>query len=111
MSDYLIHTQNREQDNILVLPLSHHFNREDCMNSDRSVIKPNIIGIVGSYRKHGTIDTAVSEILEAAAQKGAHTEKIYLQDQHIEFCINCRHCLQTPDRSECVLKNVGAASR
>ncbi len=75
------------------------------MNSDRNVTKLNIIGIVGSYRKNGTIDTAVSEILEAAAQKGAHTEKIYLQDQHIEFCTNCRHCLQTPGRGECVLKD------
>ncbi len=75
------------------------------MNSDRSVFKPNIIGIVGSYRRHGTIDTAVSEILEAAAQKGAHTEKVYLQDRHIEFCTNCRHCLQTPGRGECLLND------
>ena len=65
----------------------------------------NVIGIVGSYRKHGVIDTVVSEILEAAAQKGVHTEKIYLQDQHIEFCTNCRHCLQVPDRGECLLKD------
>lgn len=75
------------------------------MNSERSVLRPNIIGIVGSYRKHGTIDTAVSEILEAAAQKGAHTEKVYLQDQHIEFCTNCRHCLQAPGRGECLLND------
>ncbi|NJN20789.1 MAG: flavodoxin family protein [Leptolyngbya sp. RL_3_1] len=66
---------------------------------------PTVIGLVGSYRKQGTIDTAVSAILQAAAAKGAHTEKIYLQDQHIEFCTNCRHCLQVPGRGECLLKD------
>lgn len=70
---------------------------------------PTVIGIVGSYRKHGTIDTAVSEILKAAAEKGAHTQKIYLQDQHIEFCTNCRRCLQVRGRGECVLKDDMAA--
>jgi putative NADPH-quinone reductase len=74
------------------------------MESQRTVV-----GIVGSYRKHGTIDTAVSEILDAAAAQGAHTEKIYLQDHHIEFCTNCRHCLQVPGRGECSLKDDMAA--
>ncbi|RZM79639.1 flavodoxin family protein [Leptolyngbya iicbica] len=66
---------------------------------------PRIIGIVGSYRKHGTIDTAVSAILAAAEAAGAETHKIYLQDQHIEFCTNCRVCLQQPgpQRGTCVL--------
>jgi multimeric flavodoxin WrbA len=63
-----------------------------------------IIGIVGSYRKHGTIDTVVTTILAAAQAAGAETHKIYLQDQHIEFCTNCRSCLQQPgpQRGECV---------
>jgi multimeric flavodoxin WrbA len=65
---------------------------------------PRIIGIVGSYRKHGTIDTAVSAILAAAQAAGAKTQKIYLQDQHIEFCTNCRACLQQPgpQRGDCI---------
>lgn len=64
-----------------------------------------IVGIVGSYRKHGTIDTAVSAVLEAAQAAGAETEKIYLRDQHIEFCTNCRQCLQQPgpERGKCGL--------
>ncbi len=68
---------------------------------------PRIVGIVGSYRKHGAIDTAVSEILTAAAAAGADTDKIYLRDQHIEFCTNCRACLQQPgpQRGECVLQD------
>lgn len=64
-----------------------------------------VIGIVGSYRKHGTIDTAVTTVLQAAEAAGAETAKIYLQDQNIEFCTNCRVCLQQPgtERGECVL--------
>jgi NAD(P)H-dependent FMN reductase len=66
-----------------------------------------VVGIVGSYRKHGTIDTAVSAVLDAAEAAGADTEKIYLQDQTIEFCTNCRICLQQPgpERGQCVLED------
>ena len=53
-----------------------------------------IVGIVGSYRKGGIIDTAVSAILKAAEDHGVKTEKIYLIDKHIEFCTNCRKCTQ-----------------
>lgn len=66
-----------------------------------------ILGIVGSYRKHGTIDTAVTEILTAAESYGAETQKIYLQDHNIEFCTNCRVCLQESgtDRGDCILED------
>jgi multimeric flavodoxin WrbA len=63
-----------------------------------------IVAIVGSYRKGGIIDSAVDTIIGAAAEKGAETEKIYLIDQHIEFCTNCRKCTQAegPQRGRCV---------
>jgi putative NADPH-quinone reductase len=53
-----------------------------------------VVGIVGSYRKGKTIDSAVSAILEGAKAKGAETKKIHLLDEHIEFCTNCRSCMQ-----------------
>jgi FMN-dependent NADH-azoreductase len=53
-----------------------------------------ILGIVGSYRKGGVIDTLVTEVLSSAEEQGAQTTKIYLVDQHIEFCTNCRKCTQ-----------------
>jgi FMN-dependent NADH-azoreductase len=53
-----------------------------------------ILGIVGSYRKNGVIDTLVSAALSAAQEYGAETEKVYLIDKHIEFCTNCRTCTQ-----------------
>ena len=64
-----------------------------------------IMGIVGSYRKGGIIDSLVSEVLAAAQEQGAQTEKIYLIDKRIEFCTNCRACTQDPgpDPPPCVL--------
>ena len=53
-----------------------------------------IVGIIGSYRKGKTIDSAVSAILEGAKDKGAETKKINLLDKQIEFCTNCRSCTQ-----------------
>jgi len=53
-----------------------------------------VIGIIGSYRKGKTIDSAVSEVLEGAKAGGAETKKINLLDKHIEFCTNCRSCTQ-----------------
>ena len=53
-----------------------------------------VVGIVGSYRKGKTIDSAVSAILEGARAGGAKTKNINLLDKHIEFCTNCRSCAQ-----------------
>ncbi len=53
-----------------------------------------ITAIVGTYRKGGVIDSAVDELLGAAAAAGAQTTKFYLVDEHIEFCTNCRSCTQ-----------------
>jgi NAD(P)H-dependent FMN reductase len=55
-----------------------------------------ILGIVGSYRKGGVIDTLVTETLKSAAEAGAETTKVYLIDQQVEFCTNCRTCTQEP---------------
>jgi len=73
------------------------------------VDRPNnkAIGIVGSYRKNGIIDSVVTEVLASAAKTGAKTEKIYLNDYRIEFCTNCRKCLQKPGlkRGQCILED------
>lgn len=62
-----------------------------------------VVAVVGSYRKGGTIDSAVEAILAGAREKGAETHTFYLTDQHIEFCSNCRKCMQTPgqERGRC----------
>lgn len=53
-----------------------------------------VTAIVGSYRKGGTVDTVIDEVLSAAHAAGAETSKVYLIDKHIEFCTNCRACTQ-----------------
>ncbi len=63
-----------------------------------------VVAIVGSYRKGGTIDQAVEAILEGARAKGAVTQTVELRNCHIEFCTNCRHCMQEPGetRGKCL---------
>jgi multimeric flavodoxin WrbA len=69
--------------------------------------KKKVVGIVASYRKDGVVDKAITEILSAASGHGAEVEKIYLVDKHIQFCTNCRECMQTPgeERGKCVLND------
>lgn len=66
-----------------------------------------IVAVIGSYRKGGTIDSAVGAILEAAEEKGAQTARIYLSEKQIEFCTNCRSCTQQAGmaRGKCVLQD------
>lgn len=66
-----------------------------------------VVAIVGSYRKGGTVDTAVDAVLEGARERGAETKKIYLIDQHIEYCLNCRNCTQEAGeaRGKCVIED------
>lgn len=54
-----------------------------------------IVAILGTYRKGGMTDQVVDAVLEAAAGRGAQVEKIYLIDQTIAYCDNCRACTQT----------------
>jgi multimeric flavodoxin WrbA len=74
-------------------------------HSAEDIVPKKILGIVGSYRKGGVIDSLVTEVLEGAREQGAETEKIYLIDRHIEFCTNCRCCTQKQgnDPGNCVL--------
>ena len=64
-----------------------------------------VVAIVGSYRKGGTVDTAVDAVLAGARERGAETNKIYLIDQHVEYCRNCRSCTQeeSPVRGSCAI--------
>lgn len=63
-----------------------------------------VVAILGSYRRGGVTDQAVDAVLEGARERGAQTEKIYLIEQRIEFCKNCRSCSQQQGltRGQCV---------
>ena len=62
-----------------------------------------VVAILGTYRKGGTIDRAVEAILEGSRSKRATTRTIYLVEKHLEFCTNCRQCVQEPgpERGKC----------
>jgi hypothetical protein len=64
-----------------------------------------VVAIVGSYRRRGTVDTAVAAVLEGARMRGATVSTIYLTEKHLKFCTNCRTCVQTPgpERGKCPL--------
>ncbi len=70
-----------------------------------------VVAIVGSYRKGGTVDMAVDAVLAGARERGADSNKIYLRDQHIEYCRNCRACTQARGKAlgECAIHDDMAA--
>lgn len=78
-----------------------------CFRRLSETMSVRIVAIVGSYRKGGSIDRAVEEILTAARERGAITETIQLLDRHLEFCTNCRACTQAPgtERGCCTHKD------
>ena len=63
-----------------------------------------VVAVNGSYRKGGTVEQAVEAVLAGAREKGAETTTIHLREQHIEFCTNCRNCMQSDGevRGRCV---------
>jgi multimeric flavodoxin WrbA len=66
-----------------------------------------IAAVVGSYRRGCVIDSAVDEMLAEAKAHGAEVTKIFLLDKKIEFCTNCRACMQMAGdrRGECAIKD------
>ncbi|MGY5861426.1 MAG: flavodoxin family protein [Candidatus Thorarchaeota archaeon] len=65
-----------------------------------------VLGIVGSPRRGGNTEILVDEILAGAAESGADTEKVILNELNISPCQACdackdgRECIQEDDMSE-----------
>lgn len=66
-----------------------------------------LVAILGTYRRGCAVDTAVDAVLAGAREKGAETKKIYLIEKNIQFCRNCRECVQEPGklRGQCVIED------
>ncbi len=62
-----------------------------------------VLGFIGSPRRDGNTDLAVSRVLEGAAARSNAIEKVYLYDFEIASCLDCRGCKNEPHR--CVLKD------
>lgn len=54
--------------------------------------KMTVLGFCASPRRRGNTDLLVEEALRGAAEAGARTEKIMLQNVTIGYCIGCRKC-------------------
>lgn len=67
----------------------------------------NILIVNGSYRDDGITDRATEIIGGYLVSEGAHVKTIMLRDVDIDFCFNCRECMQKPgDAPEpCVQKD------
>lgn len=67
--------------------------------------KRKILAINGSYRDGGITDQAVTGVLEELQAMGVEVEHWTLRDHPIEFCLNCRQCMQQPGKAPgwCVL--------
>jgi multimeric flavodoxin WrbA len=63
-----------------------------------------ILTINGSYRDGGVTDQTVDSVVESLRALGADVESIRLRDYPIEFCLNCRQCMQQPGEApgQCV---------
>jgi NAD(P)H-dependent FMN reductase len=53
-----------------------------------------ILVINGSYREGGATDQAIARTLESL--QGAEIDQVNLREYPIEFCLNCRECMQQP---------------
>lgn len=65
-----------------------------------------VIGFVGSPRKGGNTDILIDKLLEGAKSKGAETEKIYISDLNINYCVGDLGCIR-PDKhpGKCIHKD------
>jgi len=55
-----------------------------------------ILAIDGSYRDDGVTDQTVAVLKSALEAQNQAVEVVMLRDYPIEFCLNCRACMQEP---------------
>jgi multimeric flavodoxin WrbA len=58
--------------------------------------KRRILAINGSYRSGGITDQAIASLTEDLRAFNVEVEEVRLRDHPIEFCVNCRECMQQP---------------
>jgi multimeric flavodoxin WrbA len=68
-------------------------------------VRRKVLAINGSYRDGGVTDQAVGNVIESLEALGVEVEHVKLREFPIEFCQNCRSCMQEPGEApgKCVL--------
>jgi multimeric flavodoxin WrbA len=74
----------------------------------------DVLGILGSPRRHGNSETLLDRALEGAKEAGRTVSKIVLNDLNIRPCQNCGYCERTgechvPDEMTLVRQALDAA--
>jgi len=62
----------------------------------------NILAVIGTHRKQGTVSRLAREVLRGAEENGHRTELLNLYDYNIKYCIGCWTCSRT---GKCVLED------
>ena len=69
-------------------------------------VRPVVLGIKGSPRRHGNTDRLLDAALEAARATGAETRVLVASASGVLPCLGCNACTKT---GECVQRDEGAA--
>lgn len=66
-----------------------------------------ILVINGSYRDDGITDQAIDVVVQTLIEQDYEVESVLLREYPIEFCLNCRQCMQLPGDvpGDCVLQD------
>lgn len=64
-----------------------------------------ILAINGSYREGGVTDQAIADVIRNLENLDVEVEHVRLRETPIEFCRNCRECMQQPgdEPGKCIL--------
>lgn len=63
----------------------------------------NVLVLSASPRKGGNSDLLCDQFMKGATEAGNHTEKIFLREKKIHFCLGCMACQS--NGGKCVLKD------
>ena len=64
--------------------------------------RPLVLGIIGSPRSDSNSEVLLSNVLEGAAEAGAHTDLVRLQNLSFSSCRHCEGCYET---GRCVVQD------
>jgi len=56
------------------------------------MVEMKVVGFAGSPRKDGNTDVLLQQVLDGAAEAGASTEKLYINDMNFKGCQGCGYC-------------------
>ena len=71
--------------------------------SGNDLMSKKVLILSGSPRRGGNSDTLCDSFAKGSIESGNETEKIFIRDKKIEYCIGCYHCTQ--HNGKCVFED------